>query len=138
VVVFKTASAEGLLVTAVVRRHYGVVGLLTHVPAVRRNVRAATLSIVLEHLLLADGGTRISRYFALVAVKDMIVDQQLPSQQLDISTVARLLRAVIQTQNDDAAADAISVQQLCKLVRGDERQQLRDAFIEACADLRRP
>jgi hypothetical protein len=89
----ETASAERLLVTAAVRGHFGIVKLMTLLSVVQQNVPAATLSIVLEHVLVADGDIYSSRLIALTAVVDMIADQQLSFQQLDVRTLARLLRA---------------------------------------------
>jgi hypothetical protein len=106
---------------------------MTTLPAVRQNVPAASLSIVLEHLLVGHERTYLSRYVALVYVADMIADQALPSQQLDINKVVKLLRAAIRTNMDDTLARG-GVVQLTKLVRNGVWLQLLHAAFEACAE----
>jgi hypothetical protein len=135
VVVVDAAAAGRLMVTAAARGHLWLVAQMTALPAVQQKVPAAALSIVLEHLLLGDEGELRSRHFALIVVADMIAEQQLPSQQIDISTLVRLLRAVIKSQDGDVACDFTV--QLNKLVRDDSRQQLLLAAVEACAGIGR-
>jgi hypothetical protein len=59
----------------------------------------------------------------------------MPSQQLDINTLMRLLRAVIQSQDGDVAYDFPV--HLNKMVRHDSRQQLLLAAVKACGDFGR-
>jgi hypothetical protein len=121
------------MVTAAVRGHFMLVFQMTALPAVRQNVPAASLSIVLENLLVGHARTYLSRYVALVYVADIIAEQALPSQQLDISTVTKLLRAAIRANIDDTLARGGAVQ-LTKMVRGNAGLQLLHAAFEACAE----
>jgi hypothetical protein len=122
-------------VTAAVRGHFELFQEMLYHRVVRLHVPAAALRCVLEHLLRTDGFIDGSRWDALGAVVHMFADERSPlHHQLDISTVARLMRACVRTEDDDNTRDTAEYL-CCVLVRDDERQQLLQAVSKAYAEV---
>jgi hypothetical protein len=139
--VLEAASAGKLLATAAVRRHFALVADMTALPAVRQSVHAAALGIVLTHILLADVDIQldeVDRWRALSTVVHMIAEQRLAMQQLDVSTVARLLQAFIITwsfvwqEKSHVLAAGVALL-MCKMARGNEWYELLLAAVEVRA-----